>query len=122
MKVTTFVGFKDEHVFLGRVPSQADMIFVVPPCGDSEMKAITPEILNVCTQTGLPVGIFSRGEDAPRQEIAPDAVLYCVAKSKSAENLFCVKNMKENSIVNYKFSPSGVEETPGSEEDMSKGE
>jgi len=45
-----------------------------------------------------------------------------VAKSQSAENLFSVKNMNRNSIVNYEFSPSGVEETPGTEEDMSKGE
>ena len=115
-----FDVFKGESVkvFLEKVPSLADLIFIVPPLGDSEMKAITREILDACTQTGLPVGIFSRSEDAPPQETAVDTVFYCVAKSQSTEDVFSVKNMKSNSIVNYKFSPAGVEETPGTEEDM----
>ena len=114
----TFDAFHDKDAFLEKVPSLADLIFIVPPLGDSEMKAITPEILDACTQTGLPVGIFSRSEDAPPQETAVDTVFYCVAKSQSTEDAFSVKNMKSNSIVNYKFSPAGVEETPGTEEDM----
>ena len=121
IRSVTFDAF-NKNAFLEKVPSKADMIFIVPPLGDSEMKAIIPEILDACTQTGLPVSIFSRSEDAPQQETAVDTVFYCVAKSPSTEDVFSVKNMKSNSIVNYKFSPAGVEETPGTEEDMSKGE
>ena len=118
VRSVTFDAFHDKDAFLEKVPSLADLIFIVPPLGDSEMKAITPEILDACTQTGLPVGIFSQSEDAPPQETAVDTVFYCVAKSQSTEDAFSVKNMKRNSIVNYKFSPAGVEETPGTEEDM----
>ena len=122
IRVATFDIFKDEDVFLTTVPSLVKMIFIVPPCGDSEMKVITPEILNVCAQAKLPVGIFSRSEDAPQQEIAADTVLYKVAKSKDAEDVFWVKNESSKAIVKYEFSPVGVEETPGTEEDIRQGE
>ena len=122
IRVATFDVFKDEDVFLTTVPSLAKMIFIVPPCGDSEMKVVTPEILNVCAQAELPVGIFSRSEDAPQQETASDTVLYNVVKSKAAEDVFSVKNMNSKAIVKYEFSPVGVEETPGTEEDMRQGE
>ena len=122
VRVTTFEAFKDEGAFIEKVPSQADIIFIVPPCGDSEMKAITPEILAVCAQTGCPVGIFSRSEDAPRQEIALDTVLYCVAESQSDDGVFLVKNMSSNIITKYKFSPTGVEDAPGTEDEINKGE
>ena len=121
--VVTFDIFEDADIFLEKVPQKADMIFIVPPRGDDgKEKGIDSAILDACAQAGLPIGIFLRSADAPQQEFASGTGLYYVAKSQSAENLFSVKNMKENSIVNYKFSPSGVEETPGTEEDMSKGE
>lgn len=122
VKGVSFDIFKDEDVFLEKVPSLADMIFIVPPRDDSEMKIITPEILDACAQAELPVGIFSRSEDAPLQETSSDTVLYCVSKSQSAEDVFSVKNMSSMAIIKYKFSSSGVEETPGTEDEMSKGE
>ena len=121
--VASFEVFKDEHVFLEKVPSLADMIFIVPPhSDDGKEKVIDSSILDVCAQAWLPVGIFSRSEDAPLQETASDTVLYCVTKSKAVEDVFSVKNMSSMAIVKYKFSSSGVEETPGTEDEMSKGE
>ena len=120
IRVATFDVFKDE---VTTVPSLVKMIFIVPPSDDIEMKVITPKILNVCAQAELPVGIFSRSEDGQQQqEIEADTVLYNVVKSQSTEDVFSVKNMGKKSIINYKFSPGGVKETPGTEEDMSKGE
>ena len=122
IRVATFDVFKDEDVFLTTVPSLAKMIFIVPPCGDSEMKVVTPAILDVCAQVKLPVGIFSRSEDAPQQEIAADTVLYNVAKSKDAEDVFFARDININSdvITRYKFSPAGVEEALVTKDDMMK--
>ena len=110
--------FENKEAFLEKAPKIADLVFIVIPDEKSDLQ----DALELCDRAELPVGIFLRSADAPQQEFASGTGLYYVAKSQSAENLFSVKNMKENSIVNYKFSPSGVEETPGTEEDMSKGE
>lgn len=119
ISVVAFDVFQNKDVFLATIPSKAKMIFIVPPRDDSEMNVITPEILNVCVQAKLPVGIFSRSKDAPQQETASDTVLYCVAKSQSdGDSVFAVKNMETNIITNYKFSPAGVTENPGTENDM----
>ena len=117
VRAFSFDVFKDKNVL-----SQVDMIFIVPPCGDSEMKVVTPAILDVCAQTKLPVGIFSRSEDASQQEIAADTVLYNVAKSKDAEDVFFARDININSdvITRYKFSPAGVEEALVTKDDMKK--
>ena len=119
VRVATFEVCKDKDVFAEDVPSETDLVFMVPPSGGNEMKIISPAILNICAQLGLPVGIFSRSEDAPQQEA--DTVHYYVAKHPSADGAFCVKNMNINTITKYTFSPSGVEVAPGAENDMREG-
>lgn len=122
ISVVTFDVFQNKDAFLATVPSKAKMIFIVPPSDDIEMKVITPKILNVCAKAKLPVGIFSRSADASQKKIASDTVLYNVAKSKSAEDVFFVRNININSdfITRYKFSPAGVEEALVTKDDIKK--
>ena len=118
VRFATSCVFNDKEAFLEKVPAIADIVFIVV---SDEMKWDLQTALELCDLAELPVGIFSQSEDEPQQETASETV-YCVMRSQSAEDVFSIKNMENNSIVNYKFSPSGVEETPGTEEDMRKGE
>ena len=118
VRVATFEVFRDEDFFIEKVAPAIDMVFVVPPC--NEKQSHVPEGLELCALAGLPVGIFSRSEDAPQLET--DAVCYYVTKHPAAKDVFCVKNMVNNAITRYTFSPTGVEGTPGTESDMKKGE
>jgi len=118
VRVATSEVFRDEDFFIEKVAPAIDMVFVVPP--SNEKQSHVPAGLELCAQAGLPVGIFSRSEDAPQLET--DAVCYYVTKHPAEKGVFCVKSMNNNTITKYKFSPSGVEETPGTEGDMKKGE
>lgn len=107
---------KDTDALIEKFQSEVDMILVVPPRGEKEFFNQTG--YELCSQAGLPVGIFSRSEDAPRQDA--ETVHYCVAKHPSADDVFCVKNMNINTITKYTFSLSGVKVAPGAENDMRK--
>lgn len=121
VRVATFDVFKDKDAFLEKIPPAVDMVFIVPPTEEKKSPLPLQTVFELCLEAGLPVGIFSRSENAPLQE--PDAVQYCVKKlSSSPEDVFCVKNMGSDVIRKYKFSPFRVEETPGTEENMRKGE
>ena len=121
MRVATFGVFKDKDTFLEKIPPAVDMVFIVPPTDEKKSPLPLQTVFELCLEAGLPVGIFSRSADPFPQE--PDAVQYCVKKlSSSTEDFFCVKNMGSNAITKYKFSLTGVEETPGTEENMRKGE
>ena len=113
MRVATFEVFKDHDAFIEEVVPAVDMVFVVPPRDEKAFSAQAVDELYALA--GLPVGIFSRSEDAPQQRA--DTVNYYVAKHLSADGVFCVKNMNCKMITKYMFSLSGVEVTPGTEDE-----
>lgn len=118
VRIFTSNLLSDRAFFAEKVPDVADMVFIITPADE---KSDLPKTCEVCAQARLPVGIFSRNEDASLREA--DVVHYCVKKlSSSTADVFCVKNMGSDAITEYTFSPIGVAETPGSEENMRKGE
>ena len=119
VRVVTFEVFKDQGAFIEKVPSVAEMVFVVPPL--DEKKFSVQEVYEACAQAGLLVGLFSRSQDAPPEQAC--TTQYCVKElSASSGSVFCVKDMKSNTVTKYKFFWGGVEEAPGTENEMAKGE
>ena len=116
VQVATYEVFKEQDAFIEKVAPAVDMVFVVPARDEKQFH--TQAAYELCAQAGLPVGIFLRSEDAPQQDA--DTMLYCVAKYPSADGVFRVKDMNSHTITKYMFSLSGVEVTPGREDETIK--
>ena len=117
VRVATFEIFDDPERLQNEIRTETDLMFIVLP-----ENGIPTGILDKCADIGVPVGVFSRKEDQNSLLDGYDATAFVVKKNTDLEKVFYIKNMKNGKIEKFKFFPSGVEETTGTEEEMSKGE
>lgn len=117
VRVATFEIFDDPERLQNEIRTETDLMFIVLP-----ENGIPTGILDKCADIGVPVGVFSRKEDQNSLLDGYDATAFVVKKNTDLEKVFYIKNMKNGKIEKFKFFPSGVEETTGTEEDMRQGE
>ena len=117
VRVATFEIFDDPERLQNEIRTETDLMFIVLP-----ENGIPTGILDKCADIGVPVGVFSRKEDQNSLLDGYDATAFVVKKNTDLEKVFYIKNMKNRKIEKFKFFPSGVEETTGTEEDMRQGE
>jgi len=117
LKVATFEIFDDLEGFQKEIWTESDLIFIVAP-----EKSIPDGVFDKCANMNVPIGIFSGKEEQNFLLEGYGVTKIIVKKFSGSERVFCIKNMKNGKIEKCKFHLGAVIATPGTEDDMSKGE